>query len=340
MPIPIQNIYYLLCYAWDRLDTREHWPVGVSEAENTLELLANAFVNGTTHLLKSGFFSEYITENQEIRGIKGKLLLTESLQKQLLFRGKTICSTDEFSANILLNQIIKTTLLQLDRTKDLSSKTKERTAQLLKKLTHIEEITLQKSHFNQVILHRNTARYGLLLDVCELLYESLLPTEEGGIFLFQDFWRDERKMAVLFEAFIRNFYTQQLRGATVSRPKIYWQIKGENTKYLPQMQSDILLTLPNHKVLIDTKFYTETFQRHHQTPKFRSEHLYQIFAYMENYRYAQEGILLYPVSGYHASEKYEHKNGYSIRVETINLNQHWQQIHQDLLKILEENITG
>ncbi len=42
--------------------------------------------------------------------------------------------------------------------------------------------------------------------VAELAFHSLLPTEGGIGFKFYDVLRDERKMAGIFEAFVRNFY--------------------------------------------------------------------------------------------------------------------------------------
>jgi len=43
------------------------------------------------------------------------------------------------------------------------------------------------------------------MNVCQIIYESTLPSEEKGKFKFSDFTRDDKKMNQLFKAFVRNF---------------------------------------------------------------------------------------------------------------------------------------
>ena len=45
----------------------------------------------------------------------------------------------------------------------------------------------------------------------------------------------ERKMAYLFESFVRNFYKKELRGAKVYREDMYWELTGEFVEFLPKM---------------------------------------------------------------------------------------------------------
>ena len=61
MEIPIQNIYFLLCYAWDKLDERDVVdvdPVGITEL---VDLFSRVLISGTNHLLKRGFRSQLRT---------------------------------------------------------------------------------------------------------------------------------------------------------------------------------------------------------------------------------------------------------------------------------------
>ena len=54
-------------------------------------------------------------------------------------------------------------------------------------------------------LNRNNHFYGFIMNVCQIIYESTLPSEEKGKFKFSDFTRDDKKMNQLFKAFVRNF---------------------------------------------------------------------------------------------------------------------------------------
>ena len=55
MDIPIQNIYYLLCYAWDKLAERDIVDVQPIDQTTLTDLFAQVLINGTHHLVKRGF---------------------------------------------------------------------------------------------------------------------------------------------------------------------------------------------------------------------------------------------------------------------------------------------
>jgi len=52
--IPIQNLYYLLCYAWNRLDEAELVNVGREDILTPQDLFAKVLIAGANRLLKKG----------------------------------------------------------------------------------------------------------------------------------------------------------------------------------------------------------------------------------------------------------------------------------------------
>src|ERR1035441_6422817 len=73
--IPIANIYYLLCYAWDALEERDALAdVGALDSTHLLGLSAGGLVTGTRRLLRRGLDRGYLAREEEIPGIRGKLL--------------------------------------------------------------------------------------------------------------------------------------------------------------------------------------------------------------------------------------------------------------------------
>jgi 5-methylcytosine-specific restriction enzyme subunit McrC len=61
-------------------------------------------------------------------------------------------------------------------------------------------------------------------------------------------------------------------------------------------------------VIVECKFYRDAFQRFHDTPKFISDHLYQLFAYLKNQNAVPgwegvRGMLLYPAMGSPATNR-------------------------------------
>src|ERR1017187_717845 len=108
MQIPIENIYYLLCYAWNKLDEKDRIDVAIDDKTELLDLFAKVLINASRMLLKRGIDKSYIDYTSEIAGVKGKLEISQTLKNNLLFKQRTICTFDEFSANILSNQILVT----------------------------------------------------------------------------------------------------------------------------------------------------------------------------------------------------------------------------------------
>ena len=332
--IPIKNIYYLLCYAWNKLDEGELVNVSAEDESDLLNLLGRVLLNGTKTLLKRGIDKQYLTKNEVYQGIKGKVNITDSLRKNLFPKGLSVCEFDELSVDILSNQILKTTLRNLTQIPNLSHTLKDEIRTIIYRLHEVSEIILTDVIFHQVQINRNNSFYAFLLNISELIYKNLLINQETGNFQFKDFLRDERQMAILFEEFIRNFYKIEVPEAKVFREDLQWKMAGETHQFLPKMQTDISIKINDRKLIIDAKYYKETLQKYYDSEKIHSQHLYQLFAYLKNQENIKaEGILIYPTVQKSLSLTYTHE-GHTIRIETLNLNQNWQRVKADLLRII------
>lgn len=106
------------------------------------------------------------------------------------------------------------------------------------------------------------------------------------------------------------------------------------------MQTDVSLIQPGHRIVVDTKFYRRALQRHCLgRPTVRSAHLYRLFAYMTNLAELHPGeridaILLYPAVGRRLCLSYD-VHGHAVLVRTIDLGRGWQDIRDDLLRLIQ-----
>ncbi|RZK22779.1 MAG: hypothetical protein EOO43_09230, partial [Flavobacterium sp.] len=164
MQIPIQNIYYLLCYAWNKLEEKERINVSIDDKTELLDLFAKVLINSTRILLKRGIDKSYVDHTEELIGLKGKLQLSQTLKKNLLFKQKTICTYDEFSSNILSNKILVSTIHKLCRTDGLDKKLKSELTSLQRMLPGISQIEITDSLFRQIRLNRNNRFYAFILN--------------------------------------------------------------------------------------------------------------------------------------------------------------------------------
>lgn len=344
MRIPILNIYYLLCYAWNTLDEKELIKVQIDDTTKLVDLFAKVLISSIKAIIKRGIDKSYIDHNEEIPGVKGKLLISDTVKYNILFKQRTVCRFDIFSPNILNNRILLTTIYGLIRTKGIDKELKDELVSLHKMFIGIDQIQITSSLFKQIKLNRNNRFYGFVMNICQIIFENTLPSEEKGKLLFSDFTRDDKKMSLLFETFIRNFYKiEQSTFSSVKRENIYWQFKSVDALsdlYLPKMQTDITLENPNNKIIIDTKYHYETMTINYNIEKIKSNNLYQLFSYLLNQENNSEktkrttGILLYPTieKDYDLNFKY---NEHDIKIRTVNLNTKWEDIHNRLLTIIE-----
>ncbi|MCP5525071.1 MAG: 5-methylcytosine-specific restriction endonuclease system specificity protein McrC [Verrucomicrobiales bacterium] len=339
MKIPIQNVYYLLCYAWDKLAERDVVAVDCLDATSLLDLFARVLINGVNHLLKRGFDRGYELQHEWTGRLRGRICFQEAIRRNAAVTGRLPCDYDELSYNVLHNRILKATMRQLIRARGLDTKSAERLSQLCRLLSEIEDIELTGRVFGRVQLHRNNQFYDFLLKVCELIHRNLLVSQRPGFSKFQDFDQDEQQMAHLYEAFVRNFYRTHSR-FQVKGEDIRWRWTGADetsTRLLPKMRTDVSLTAPDRKIIIDCKFTPEVTQHHHGVEKLRSTHLYQINAYMDNLQGENadtcEMMLLYPTVDRPLSADFTFK-GHKIYIRTINLDQAWPKIHANLLELV------
>ena len=341
MKIPILNLYYLLCYAWNRLEEGETISVSQVGKNEVSQLFATVLIEGTSHLFKKGLDRGYVPYSEEIQRIRGKIDFTMNIKRNFFKQPRLHCEFDELDYNILHNQILKTTIKNMIGCQGLEPDTNNKLKNLYLRMHKVDDLCLTKKKFRQVQLNRNNFFYDFLIKVCELVFDNLLISKEGEGGTFKDFLQDETVMRSIFEGFARNFYKRHLKGYNyVGRRNIDWKLKpfsDEDASVLPMMQTDINIEFPDRKIIIDTKYYKETLN---QRGKIHSGNLYQLFAYLENQEKFDdlvsmkcEGILLYPAINSEFKYDYQYED-HTVSIRTINLNQDWKCIERDLLAVI------
>lgn len=339
-PIPIKNIYYLLAYAWDRLPESEIVDVSDLESQELADLFAAVLINGIHHLLRRGLDQSYITEEAEIAGIRGRVNIGVTMRRMLAPHGRAFCEFDELHVDTLPNQILRATVFRLIRVPNLNRELRLKLRSLYRELGGITDVPLSRSLFRSVQLHSNNRFYRFLLNICELVLTMSLVDEAEGKFRFRDFVRDDKAMARLFESFVFNFYRIERPDLNIRKERIYWEASSSSDpdfRFLPTMETDISVRDRPHTwtLIIDTKFYRETFQRYYDREKIHSANLYQLVAYLNNLQYRAgpdaeaKGLLLYPVVEQSVRLRYD-LAGHDVSICTINLGADWKDIRSEL----------
>ena len=115
--IPVQNVYYMLSYAFRVLNEQGYKSIETEEFHNVAELCTSILTKGVKQQLKRGLGQEYISETEALSSPRGKIDVTASIKNLSMIRGELVCTYDEFSGYSYRNRIIKSTLLVLLKAK-------------------------------------------------------------------------------------------------------------------------------------------------------------------------------------------------------------------------------
>lgn len=341
--ILISNIYYMLSYVYQNLRQDNYINIESESFENVLDLLAVILAKGITKQLKQGLSRNYIEESDALSTLRGKINLRESMYLDMRNSRRISCTYDEFSANHIMNRILKTAAWYLICSNDVKSENKE----VLKRafMLHMHEISiLQPSEINWRSLHyhRNNLSYKMLMNICFfVLHDLLLTTKDGKYKLAQYF--DDRQMSALYEKFILAYYANEHSCYKPGSPSIAWDVDGDS-RHLPSMYTDIVLTMDGgrKKLIIDAKYHGKVMQSQYEgSAKFKSENLYQMFTYVKNEDKDQSGkvhgILLYAKpTGETVLQKDYIMGGNRIGVRTLDLSMDFRHIRNQLDEIAIE----
>ena len=200
------------------------------------------------------------------------------------------------------------------------------------------EIAWSRLHYQ-----RNNKNYELLMNVCYFVLDGMLQTTEKGEYKMTAF--SDEHMARLYEKFILEYYSQHHMYLTeVKAGQVKWNLVGENSesmiRFLPIMQTDIMLRLKERTLIIDAKYYGRTLQKQFDKYTLHSNNIYQIFTYVKNQDKDNTGdvagILLYAKTDEDITpDVMFNMGGNQIGAKTLDLNKDFALIAAQLDKIAE-----
>lgn len=347
--IPIENVYYMLSYAWQFSNNVSlQWSkVTVTESNNaSINLLCKLLHTCLQHITQLGLLHQIAASEQTTSLVKGKINWKKTIATGNIDRLLLNSSYNTSTSNNTINQYLKRVVYKLTLSNATPTVFKPLFNNLSRQWYFIDDVPIETFD----VVRTTTAwqslpnYYKTALHIAYCINQNLqLKTyskSDTTNWTWLDFTANEAQMASIYEHFIYNFYKQHLNHHfLIHRPYIKWMNTPDQT-YLPLMRTDMYVanSASNYHCILDTKFTANSLQHFFNTPKIRSAHLYQLFAYLKNLPTTDaiqqkcEGILLYPQINEPINIS-THIDGYPIKLRTINLNQHWRQIGDDLLAI-------
>jgi len=327
----------MLAYAFQVLKQGNYEEVAAEEFDKIQDLFAAILAKGITQQLKQGLYWEYVSRHDTLPVLRGKLDIPGTIRQQIQQKKVLACEFDELSENNVFNQILKTTATLLIREKSIAAAQKQALKKAMLFFNNVDVLEPSTIRWNTLKLQRSNRSYEMLLNVCKLVLEGMLQTTEDGKYKMAAF--SDEHMERLYEKFILEYYRQHHPQLKASAAQVKWDLDENadpaSVRFLPTMQTDIMLRHGDRTLIIDAKYYGHTMQVHHDSYSVHSGNLYQIFTYVKNQEAAQDG----PVSGMLLYAKTEEAivpdftfgiTGNQISVKTLDLNKPFALIAKQL----------
>lgn len=190
----IKNIYYMLSYAFRILKQSNYDEVASEKFENAQDLFAAILSKGIAQQLKQGLYREYITQNETLSVMRGKLDMPGTIRNRTQHKQKLACEFDELSENNLFNQILKTAVHYLLIDDGVDSERKIALKKVLVFFDGIELLEPSEIQWNRLHYRRNNRNYEMLINVCYFVLDGMLQTTEKGEYKMASFSDSGRKI--------------------------------------------------------------------------------------------------------------------------------------------------
>ena len=143
----------------------------------------------------------------------------------------------------------------------------DRKAALKKVILFLDEIDILKPSeipWRKLHYQRNNRNYEMLINICYFVIDGMLQTTERGEYKMLAF--SDEHMERLYEKFILEYYLQKHTYLSeVKAGQVKWNLVGEHEesiiRFLPTMQTDIMLSLNERMLIIDAKYYGRSMQK-------------------------------------------------------------------------------
>ena len=290
--------------------------------------------------------------------VRGRIDLLQTERRQLLQRGQVACAFDELTVDTPRNRCVREALLLLAKVvkrEPLGRQCRELAARLgLAGVQSEPDARRLSGHILRSGAGWTDAEEQQMLAAARLAFDLAIPTEEAGAALFPVTSRNLHYVRRLYEYAVYGFYNVVLphRGWDVNHgSRLRWPIAdatADAIDMMPGMITDIVLRqrqpagVGEQRIVIDTKFTAITTMGLHGNQTFKSENIYQMYAYLRSQEDAGDplwrtatGVLLYPSLGVDYDEAATIQ-GHRLRFATVDLAANSQTIRRQLLRISDE----
>jgi 5-methylcytosine-specific restriction enzyme subunit McrC len=343
--IPVRNIWLLMLYAADSRAGLSKGKVQSEQLEDSIPDLVGALLSDEVERRYRNKFSiGYEKVVREEARLRGRVRLLDSARTQSARRGKIVCEFERLTHDTPANRYALRALMSIAKLSSDSTRHQIYAAASLLQRLGVGGVHESHSVPPRFSIDRRDQR---MVALAKLALEMQIPSEETGLNALYDVEQNDVWLRQLYEKAIGGFYRFHLDGAlwkVETSKKLTWPADDQTggfSSYMPTMKSDIEITdrMSGQKTVIDTKF-TSISKSYLGNERFKSGHLYQIYAYLRSQEQnpgsslvaPTRGVLLYPEIGSSVHEAAVIQ-GHKVELLTIDLASDFKTLKASLLSL-------
>lgn len=331
--VVIRNIYYMMAYAYRALSVGEYAKLASEKFESANDLLAAILCLGLSLQFKRGLEKDYRELDEDLSSIQGRIDVRETMELASSGTCKAHCQHDELSQNTLKNQILKAAAMRLIGCADISSDRQRELKRCLLKMRDMDAANLAQVEWKRLAYHRNNGGYQMLIAVCRMVAEGLIPNEDTDGVTGRSFLSD-RALSALYERFVLEYFRRHHPELNASAKIIESPKSEERPSFLPTLKTDVTLEKGDSTLIIDCKCYGRILQCHYGHEALSAANVNQIHMYVSEEAYASnkhvEGMLLYAKTLEEVEESSWSAAGFRYHLRTLDLGVEFAQIARQL----------
>lgn len=270
---------------------------------SVLEAYYDIYLNEIEYLIKRGLIKKYRKNQSNQLSLKGKLLFSQNIQKNLVHKERFYCSHQVYDRNNLIHQILLEGLsvLQHLETRGFT----DRINRIMLEFDKIDKVNITPRHFAKIQTNRKTKPYTNAIQIARMLILNYSPNISSGNENMLTLLFDMNKLWEEYIFRILHKYKPATYKVSYQNSDKFWENK--------RIKPDILLTKEDgENFIIDTKWKITT------SNKPSDEDLKQMFVYNLHWE-SPKSMLLYPQIDQKDSEFGNYKFKYNDRINQCKL---------------------
>ena len=273
------------------------------------EIFISMFLEELTVLVRNGIKSDYISKEENLKFLKGKLKISEQIKYNTIHKERFFVQYEEFISNRVENRLIKTTL-QFLYNKSKLNKNQQRIREFLFVFDEIEISYNIKTDFSKIKLNRQMKDYEQVLLWCKtfLLENSFSPYKGNDIAFALLF-----DMNLLFESFVYSYLKKSSNFQDIKSQDRTHHLAYENGIGRFRLKPDIVIN--GGKIIADTKWKILSEDKAYNGVL--QDDMYQLYAYGTKYDNCEKIYLIYPFDELIIKNSYNYFKNKELKLDIL-----------------------